>query len=371
MKSLIKVGTGPNETIIVKISYNPEYIEKIKSIDGYRWHPEEKYWSLPYSDKILNYIKCLFKGEKIEFGKSFQKKFNKEKSININNLNVRKFIEIPLEYVETLKLKRYSQNTIKSYKYHFALFLAYYSKYNPKDITDEQIRKYLLYLVDKKGVSISYQNQVINSIKFYYEQVLGRPTNTYYFQRPKKEKKLPLVLSEEDVTRILKQIKNLKHQCVIYLIYSAGLRLSEVINLKLVDIDSKRKTIKIIGGKGKKDRISLLSERVLGLLRKYYKGYKPKEWLFEGQKGGRYSRKSVQKIFQSALAKTKIKKHATIHTLRHSFATHLLEHGTDLRYIQELLGHKNSKTTEIYTHITKKGIDKIKSPLDYLDIRNE
>jgi len=180
--------------------------------------------------------------------------------------------------------------------------------------------------------------------------------------------RLPAVLSEEEVISILRQIINLKHKCIIYLIYSGGLRLSEVVHLKISDIDSHRKVITINGAKGKKDRISLLSDAVLALLREYYKQYKPKEWLFEGQKGGKYSPKSVQKIFQAACIKSGIKKHATIHTLRHSFATHLLEHGTDLRYIQELLGHKNSKTTEIYTHITKKGWDKIESPIDYLEI---
>ena len=190
------------------------------------------------------------------------------------------------EFEDTLKLKRYSRNTIRSYISHFSQFLAYCTGRDPKEITDQQIREYLLYLVNTKKVSISYQNQAINSIKFYYEKVLGRQTSTYYLQRPKKEKKLPSVLSEEDVTIILKQIKNLKHQCIIYLIYSAGLRLSEVINLKVSDIDSKRKTVTIRGGKGKKDRTSLLSETVLKFLRFYYKEYKPKHWLFEGKGGG-------------------------------------------------------------------------------------
>jgi site-specific recombinase XerD len=280
-------------------------------------------------------------------------------------------IEIPKEFEKTLKLKRYSENTVKSYKSHFSKFLAYYTGHAPEQITDEQIRAYLLYLVTKKNVSTSYQNQVINAIKFYYEKVMGRPTSTYYLQRPKKEKKLPVVLSEEEVGKILRQIINLKHKCIIYLLYSAGLRLSEVINLKISDIDSSRKVITIKGAKGKKDRISLLSDAVLALLREYYKQYKPKEWLFEGQKGGKYSPKSVQNIFKKALNNSKINKNATVHTLRHSFATHLLERGTDLRYIQELLGHSSSKTTEIYTHVTKKGLDKIVSPLDNLNIRGK
>ncbi len=164
-------------------------------------------------------------------------------------------------------------------------------------------------------------NRTSNGLKFYYEKVIGRPTSTYYLQRPKKEKKLPLVLSEEEIVKILRLITNLKHKCIIYLIYSSGLRLSEVIHLKISDIDSHRKVVTIKGAKGKKDRISLLSSRVLSLLREYYKQYKPKEWSFEGQKGGQYSPKSVQKIFQAACFKSGIKKHATIRTLRHSFVS--------------------------------------------------
>jgi len=270
--------------------------------------------------------------------------------------------KIPNAFIEKLRLKRYSHLTIKSYTNHLKMFILFYPNEDMDKINDEQIRDYLIYLVDDKKVSSSYQYQAINAIKFYYEQVLGRPTKKYYLQRPKKEKKLPKVLSEEEVAKILKQISSKKHQAIIYLIYSGGLRLSEVINLRIEDIDSKRKQIRLRGAKGKKDRVTLLSDKVLMTLREYYKDYKPNEWLFEGADGGQYSSRSVQNIFKSALKKSKINKHGTIHTLRHSFATHLLEHGTDLRYIQELLGHNCSRTTEIYTHITKTGMEKIKSP---------
>jgi site-specific recombinase XerD len=197
---------------------------------------------------------------------------------------------------------------------------------------------------------------------------VGRPTQTYYLQRPKNERKLPVVLSEDEITRILRQVDNLKHKCILYLIYSAGLRLGEAVNIQVSDIDSKRKMIMIRHGKGKKDRYSLLSETLLELLRKYYRLYRPKEWLFEGQSGNKYSEKSIQAILKKAWRKSGVWKKVTVHTLRHSFATHLLEHGTDIRYIQELLGHLNTKTTMIYTHITKAGFDKIKSPLDDLNI---
>lgn len=188
---------------------------------------------------------------------------------------------------------------------------------------------------------------------------------------PENQKKLPEVLSEQEVTKIFKQIHNLKHKCIIYLIYSAGLRLTEVVHLKISDINSDRKQIFIRSAKGNKDRYVILSETILQLLRKYYKEYQPKVWLFEGQNGGKYSKRSVQTIFTRAAKNSGVNKHATIHTLRHSFATHLLEHGTDLRYIQELLGHKSSKTTEIYAHITYTAKNKIVSPLDNLNIEKE
>ena len=191
---------------------------------------------------------------------------------------------------------------------------------------------------------------------------------TEQIERPRSEHKLPNVLSEEEVMRIINNVQNIKHKAILLTIYSAGLRISEAVNLKIADIDSSRHLILIKGAKGKKDRNSLLSEKLLVYLRKYFLMYKPKVWLFEGQYGGQYSDSSIQAIFREACNAAKITKKATVHTLRHSFATHLLERGTDLRYIQELLGHSSSKTTEIYTHITHKGMEQIKSPLDNLDV---
>ena len=187
-------------------------------------------------------------------------------------------------------------------------------------------------------------------------------------ERPRKENYLPEVLSEEEITSILKAISNLKHKAIIMVIYSGGLRISELINLKVKDIDSDRMQIRISQAKGKKDRYTLLSNKTLLILRKYFTEYKPKEWLFEGVSGGQYADSSIYSIFKKAIASANIKKKVSIHSLRHSFATHLLENGTDLRYIQNLLGHSSSKTTEIYTHITVKGFDLIKNPLDKLDI---
>ena len=275
----------------------------------------------------------------------------------------------PDAYINKLKVIRYSENTIRTYTSAFSDFINYFSKKELFEISDEDIKNYLLYLVEKRKISTSFQNQVINAIKFYYEKVCGGKRMPYItIDRPIKEKTLPNVLSEEEVKRIINSVKNLKHKSILLTIYSSGLRISEAINLKIADIDSSRMVILIKGGKGKKDRSRLLSEKLLIILREYFRQYKPKVWLFEGQDGGQYSDRSIQNVFRKACLDAKIMKKATVHTLRHSFATHLLERGTDLRYIQELLGHSSSKTTEIYTHITHKGMEQIKSPLDQFEL---
>lgn len=272
--------------------------------------------------------------------------------------------EVLRQYKDLLVQKRYSQNTQDIYCSYFKDFFIYFRIEELEDITTAKINSYILDLIKSKNISISQQNQRINAIKFYYEKVLGRKKEYYELHRPRKENKLPKVLSKNEVKNILDSCNNIKHKCILMLIYSAGLRRSELIDLKITDIDSERMVINIIGAKGKKDRISLLSVNTLNLLRKYYKEYRPQKWLFEGQKGGNYSPTSIAKLLKNSANKAGIHKNVTPHMLRHSFATHLLEQGTDLRYIQELLGHSSSKTTEIYTHVSKRAIDKITNPID-------
>src|SRR5690606_15299778 len=186
--------------------------------------------------------------------------------------------------------------------------------------------------------------------------------------RPQKEKRLPSVLSEVDISKLIHATSNLKHKAILVTIYSCGLRLSEVLNVKIADVMSDKNILMVRQGKGKKDRSTVLSDRTIALLRKYYLEYRPKEYLFEGQHGGRYSARSVQNILKAAMRQANLRKYASVHTLRHSFATHLLENETDLRYIQALLGHSSSRTTEIYTHVSTKNLRKVKSPLDNLNI---
>jgi len=275
--------------------------------------------------------------------------------------------EIPDAYKKLLQQKRYSISTIKIYSTYFSQFQKYFANYILHEISSDQINAYILELMNKRDISASQQNQRINAIKFYYEKVLGRAKQYYKVERPRKEKKLPTVLSKQEVNLLLELSVNIKHKCILTTIYSAGLRRSELINLKVEDIDSKRGLIKIRGGKGKKDRHTLLSDKLISMLREYYRIYKPREWLFEGQNGKKYSPTSVAKVLKKVVKKSGIQKHVTPHTLRHSFATHLLEQGTNLRYIQEILGHEDPKTTQIYTHVATNELSNIKSPFDNFD----
>lgn len=274
-----------------------------------------------------------------------------------------------LEFLKKkLVLRGYSPNTIRTYVEQFKLFLRFYPSYKPHDLGEPEITNYLLYLIDKKKISRSTQNQAINAIKFYYEKVLNQERKVYDLERPLKEKRLPIVLNQDEVISIFGAVSNLKHSLMLMLIYSAGLRRSELINLRIGDLDIDRQVVFIRGGKGRKDRQSLLAKNLEPLVRQYLVDYNPRRWLFEGEAGEQYSESSLQQIFKRALVKSGVKKNAHLHTLRHSFATHLLEGGASTRYIQVLLGHESSKTTEIYTQVTKFSLNKIQSPLDRLEI---
>ncbi|QBO57056.1 Tyrosine recombinase XerD [Chryseobacterium salivictor] len=243
----------------------------------------------------------------------------------------------------------------------------YYRNKEISEITNEDVLDFNNDYILKKNLSASYQNQVTNAIKLYFRTVRGAKIEVDKIDRPKKPKILPNVLSKEEVKDILEAHHNIKHKIMLCLIYSCGLRRSELLHLKPQDIDSKRNVVLIRQSKGKKDRITPLSGKILDLLREYYKEFRPKTWLFEGQTVGEpYNQQSLQSVLKLALKKAQITKPVTLHWLRHSYATHLLEGGTDLRYIQELLGHNSSKTTEIYMHVSTKSLQQIKSPFDDL-----
>ncbi|HES59292.1 MAG TPA: hypothetical protein ENO18_02580 [Caldithrix sp.] len=272
------------------------------------------------------------------------------------------------QFEKKLAIANFSNQTIKNYRSALLKFLDFITVKKVSEVSDDLIEEYLYHCKTKYKYSFSSMKQVIASIRFLYAEVLDKPAPKVLFVKMKRPKTLPVVLSKQEITRLIKSTQNVKHKTILLLIYSAGLRLGELLNLKIADIDSKALKIHIVQGKGKKDRYVPLSEKALELLRQYFKAYKPVEFIIEGAKGGRYSDKSVQSVMQQALKRAGIRKKATVHTLRHSFATHLLDEGTDIRYIQELLGHVRLETTQIYTHVSSYSINQIKSPADALDI---
>lgn len=261
--------------------------------------------------------------------------------------------------------KRLSGNTVKTYVEVTAVFLRYMKSKKLVAIDKNLIESFNYEHIVEPGKSISYQNQCINGIKKYLTYK-GVSVEELDLERPKRAKRLPEILSLEEVKQILDSTGNLKHRTLLSLIYSAGLRIGEALNMKVTDIDSGRMMINIKSAKGKKDRCSLLSPHFLELLRDYYQCYRPKVYLFEGQNGGKYTSSSARIVLGKAVKKAGVKKRVTLHTLRHSFATHLLENGTDLRYIQFILGHNSPKTTMIYTHVSEASIQKIRNPFDGL-----
>jgi len=268
------------------------------------------------------------------------------------------------KYEKILRLKNYSPKTEKAYLHHLNLFLDYISKSNISSVDSKILLDYFNYLKQSRKFSYSAIKQSLASVRFLFLDVLKKEIDFDFFVKMKRPNSLPNILTVDEIRKIINSITNLKHCAIISTIYSCGLRISEAVNLKINDIDSSAMTVKIVNAKGRNDRIVMLSEKLLFLLREYFKEYKPKIYLFEGQKGEQYSTRSIQQIFNNAAKKVGIKKKVTVHSLRHSFASHLLDNGTDIRFIQELLGHKHLSTTQIYTHINPASVKKIKSPFD-------
>lgn len=372
IKSITLYHLMIDDSKMIGIKFDPDKVihALIKSLPNPKWSNTYKMVYLPNTKQNLNNIFNIFKGVVwINYNR-----FLINKPINTNNeaLDVTWFRKrktnpyykhCPEEYLLKLELKRYSNNTVRIYVPFFEMFINFYRDRALDTLDESDIRAFLQHLIQKK-LSNSYINQAINAIKFYYEVVLGMPNRFYDIERPRREYKLPKVISKEEVIAIINNTNNIKHKCVVELLYGSGLRNSELLNLKITDIDSTRMLVRVENAKGNKDRLTLLSKNALDDLRIYFKEYKPKEYLFEGQKGGKYSAESVLRIVKMATGKAGIRKSVSPHVLRHSFATHLLESGVDLRQIQVLLGHNSSKTTEIYTHVATNTFKKIKNPLD-------
>lgn len=332
--------------IAVYFEKNADLIDRIKRLEGSRWSQTLCAWHLPDTEEN-------------------RERFKIEPLTN-SNPSAEGIVQIE-KFKQWLRSKRYSESTITTYSEALKSFLIFYRLKSVVEINNEDVIIYNNEYILKNNLSASYQNQTVNAIKLYFMTVRETKIEVDKIHRPKRAKLLPNVLSKEEIKLILNAHSNVKHKMMLSLIYSCGLRCGELLALQPVHIDSLRNIVLLKNSKGKKDRIVPLSTKILEMLRDYYKVYKPKTYLFEGQTTGlQYDARSLQLILKQALQKTGIKKPATLHWLRHSYATHLLESGTDLRYIQELLGHSSSKTTEIYTHVSTKSIQHIKSPFDDL-----
>jgi len=280
MAEAIKIRKGESGRVTVTFPFNPTYVAKIKTVEGRRWHPEGKYWSFPPDNAVVKRIASLFEGEKLDIDPSLQ---------------TRDFEDLRRELVS----RKYSQKTIKAYLHYNENFLKSVKK-NPAEVTNEDIKKYLFYLAETKNYSASTINTAINALGFYYGGTLKRDF-VYAIKRPKKDKKLPVVLSQEEVSKILSAVYNIKHRAILMLVYSAGLRVSEVAKLKVEDIDTQRKLIHIRGAKGRKDRYTILSDITATVLREYWKEYNPDVWLFSGSKHGEHiGTRTVEKVFTNA-----------------------------------------------------------------------
>jgi site-specific recombinase XerD len=362
----LKKVTHRNKTVVCFLfNYNQVIITHLKRNTTAKWSQSKKLWYIDIEQFCLRDTLKLFKNVAEVKYTQFNSGNDKKVDASIVRKKSQRVIGIiPDGFLEKLEQKRYSPNTIKIYSSYIKDFAAYFSSQELKKLTKEEINAYILKLIREKNISGSQQNQRINAIKFYYEHVLGMERTFYEIDRPRKVRTLPKIISEEEVIRILKASTNIKHKAILATIYSAGLRRSELINLRKHDIDFDKKMVFIRHGKGKKDRTSVLSDSLIIVLERYLEKHKPNYWLFEGPSRKQYSGTSIINILKKAGKRAGINKNISPHTLRHSFATHLLEQGVDLRYIQTFLGHDSSKTTEIYTHVSKRSLANIKSPLD-------
>lgn len=351
-------------------NFNESVITEIKHRHG-KWSRTKQCWHIGASDKLLEELENkLFPVAEFTRDNSIATTPEEHKTVEPKE---KKIIAIPTKTTEELeKFKRflqnknYSESTTENYLSALRVFFSQYNFKPAAEITNEDIEQFNNDFFRKSGLSVSYQRIMTGALKLFFRQMHQKNVNTENFILARKTKKLPLILSPDEMKRILLVTENLKHHTLLSCIYSCGIRVSEVLNLKVSDIQSDRKIVVIRQAKGFKDRVVPLSPRLLEQLRIYYKVYRPKDYLFEGEKGGRYSETSVRAVLNDALRKAQIRKKATPHTLRHSFATHLLESGVDLRIIQVILGHKSSRTTEIYTHVSNRLLGTVINPLDLI-----
>jgi site-specific recombinase XerD len=359
--------------IQVKFPHNKEWNDRIRQVDGCRWSKTLGSWHIPDTKENRELCGISATGMASPAKPLPGKATSAPPKLNIEERIVSRVTEVNQvewkRFTQMMQLKGYSASTMKTYRNEFGAFLQTLGKTCAADLTTDRVKDYLQYCHVTLQLSENTIHSRINALKFYYEQVLKREKFFWDIPRPKKPMLLPKLLNETELRKLFNALSNKKHKAMLFTAYSAGLRVSEIVNLKICDIDSQRMQIFVRRAKGKKDRYVNLSPVLLDILREYIKQYRPapREYLFESeQTGTAYPPRTVQQMFTTAKRDAKISKQVGIHSLRHSFATHLLDKGTDIRYIKELLGHFNIRTTERYLHVSKKQLVNIVSPLDDL-----
>ncbi|WP_343330327.1 site-specific integrase [Polaribacter staleyi] len=344
--------------LLLKFNYNNTLIDATRKLDGAQWSKTLHSWHLKYSEENLALVLKTFKdltnvnSDKLPKKDLFKRNLTPEEKKLLNNFYL------------FLKGKRYSKSTIQTYTFFVADFINFHTNKSLDELTNRDVELFIEKVFIERNYSVSSQRQFISALKIFIIFYPHTKINDLVLERPKKSRKLPSVLSQEEVLTIIQITQNLKHRAILALIYSCGLRISELINLKLTDFYLERKQLIVKNGKGRKDRYVSLADSFLPLLSNYYYSYKPQFYFVEGQNGGKYSAESVRQFLRKSCLKANIKKIVTPHTLRHSYATHLLENGVDIRYIQSLLGHAKPETTMIYTHVKRKDLMDIQNPLD-------
>jgi site-specific recombinase XerD len=344
--------------ILIRFDYNQTLIDQLKSTASIYWSKSLNCWYIAESTENLNTLVQLFKGI-AELDTSRLTK----KDVFIRNLSAEEKKLLNGFYLY-MKGKRYSESTLKTYTFFIADFINFHTKKDWKDLNNRDVELFIEKVFIERKYSVSSQRQFISALKVFITYYPSTKINDLVLARPKKSNRLPSVLSQEEVLRIISVTTNLKHRAIIALLYSCGLRISELINLKLADFHLERKQLIVKSGKGRKDRYVSLADSFLPLLKNYYFSYEPKTYFVEGLQGKQYTASSVRAFLKKSCKKAAIHRSVTPHTLRHSYATHLLENGVDIRYIQSLLGHSRPETTMIYTHVKRKDLMQIQNPLD-------
>lgn len=356
--------------------YDKDWIEEIKSYGKVYYDKAHREFLLKWSKITVDSLSDYFASRNVEVRvvrQQVAENVKEKRKIFGNEVRSRELSDGGNEGLEFLRRyleeSRYSYRTIETYLALLELFFKFYNEKDPYEITQNEVSDFMNSFIIKNGFSGSYQNQMISTIKMFYDVSGKGKIIPNILERPRRGRSLPKVFSKEEISRILNSTRNNKHKLLLWIIYSCGLRRSEVTNILLTDVDRTRNILHIREGKGGVDRIVPVSDKVWQKLDEYVEGYKPRKYLFEGQTGGRYSSESVYNVFKQALEKAGIKKEVGVHSLRHSYATHLHENGLDIRFIQELLGHKSTRTTEIYTHVSRRNLVAVRSPIDDLDLK--